>query len=124
MDDLTKDVEVFAVKAIMLACAVRLRHGHIETQLRENVAGLEKVESVLKKQNRALSKQVELLQATIEKNRKVVEHTEQCLHHNIDLRSREMRSLRRLRSFVKRQQPWRRPGLRNWRNQRLLRWIV
>jgi hypothetical protein len=33
MDDLTKDVEVSAVKAIMLACAMCLRHGHVETEL-------------------------------------------------------------------------------------------
>jgi hypothetical protein len=37
MDDLTKDAEVSAVKAIVLARAVRLRHGHIETELREKL---------------------------------------------------------------------------------------
>jgi hypothetical protein len=41
----------------------------------------------LKKQNHALSKQVESLQAMVEKNRKVVEDVEQCLHRNIDLHS-------------------------------------
>jgi hypothetical protein len=37
MDDLTKDVEVSVVKAIMLVCATRLHHGHVEMELWEKL---------------------------------------------------------------------------------------
>lgn len=88
MDNLTKDVEVAAVKAIMLARAAWLCHGHIETELREKVVGLEKAASDLKRENRDLSKLVESLQATIEKNKSVIEEAELCLSCNIALQSK------------------------------------
>ena len=40
-DHLTKDLEVSTVRSITLFCAMRRRHGHIETDLREQIVELE-----------------------------------------------------------------------------------
>ena len=42
IDHLTKHLEVTGVQAIMLAQAMCLHHGHIETELQEQVEKLEK----------------------------------------------------------------------------------
>ena len=42
VDDLTKDVEVAGVRAIMLARAICQHHGYVETELKEQLASLEK----------------------------------------------------------------------------------
>ena len=38
MDHLTEDIKVTGVRAIMLAQASRRHHGHVETELKEQVA--------------------------------------------------------------------------------------
>lgn len=52
VDNLTTDVEVAGIRALLLARNVRLCHGHIETELQEKAAALEKSESDLKASNK------------------------------------------------------------------------
>ena len=54
VDDLTMDLEVAGIRAIMLAWVARLRHGHVETDLQEKVASLEKAKAELKTMNKEL----------------------------------------------------------------------
>ena len=61
VDDLTMDLEVAGIRAIMLARAARLRHGHVETELQEKVSDLERAKPDLKAVNKELTGQVESL---------------------------------------------------------------
>jgi hypothetical protein len=68
VDDLTIDLEVSGIRAIMLARAARLHHGYVETKLQEKVSKLERAKADLKVVNKELMGQVESLQASIEKD--------------------------------------------------------
>ena len=85
VDDLTEDVEVASVRAIMLARAMRRRHGYVGTKLKEQLVSLEKEKVDLKARNRELSGQVGSLEASIVKNKALVEDAEVCLSRNVDL---------------------------------------
>ena len=54
VDDLTMDLEVAGIRAIMLARVARLHHGHVETDLPEKVDSLEKAKAELKTMNKEL----------------------------------------------------------------------
>ena len=60
-------------------------HGHVETELKEQVASLEKEKVDLKARNKELYGQVGLLEASIAKNKALVEDVEACLSGNVDL---------------------------------------
>lgn len=55
MENLTTDLEVSGIRAIMLARAARLHHEHVETNLQEKVSALEKSEADLKTANSELT---------------------------------------------------------------------
>ena len=61
------------------------RHGHVETELKERVASLEKEKVDLKARNKELFGQVGSLEASIARNKALVDDVEACLSHNIDL---------------------------------------
>jgi hypothetical protein len=67
IDHLTEDLEVSAMRFLMLARAARRHHGHIETDLHERITKLEKLkkEAVreLRSKNKDLKQWVETLEA-------------------------------------------------------------
>ena len=97
VDHLTEDVEVAGVRAIMLARAARRPHGHVETELKERVASLEKEKVDLKARSKELSGQVVPLEASIARNKVLVEDAEACLSHNVNLNVELKRKYKDLR---------------------------
>ena len=64
---------------------MRQHHGHVETELKERVASLEKEKVDLKVRNKELSGQVGSLESSIARNKALVEDAEACLSRNVDL---------------------------------------
>ena len=87
VDHLTEDLEVAGIRAIMLAQAARRHHGHVKTELQEQVLLLEKVKVDLNIKNKELKGQVESLEATIAKNKDLVDDAQALLGQNLDLRA-------------------------------------
>jgi len=85
VDDLTEDVEVAGVRTFMLAWAARRCHGYVKTELKEQLASLEKEKVDLKARNQELFGQVGSLEASIAKNKALAENVEACLSCNVDL---------------------------------------
>ncbi|XP_066351472.1 autophagy-related protein 23-like [Miscanthus floridulus] len=107
VDHLTEDIEVAGVRAIMLAQATRWRHGHVETELKEPIASLEKEKDDLKARNKELSGQVGSLEASIARNKALVDDMEACLSRNIDLNVELKRKDEDLRKAEdSRKKPW------------------
>ena len=61
------------------------RHGHVETELKERVASLEKEKVDLKARNKELFGQVGSLEASIARNKALDEDADACLCCNVDL---------------------------------------
>lgn len=85
MDDLTRDTEVAGIKALLLDRGARLRHGHVEAELKEKLVSSSKCEKELKAKNVTLSRQVKELEEKIEKGKKTLAEVEECMNRNIDL---------------------------------------
>jgi hypothetical protein len=85
VDHLTEDPEVASIRAIMLARAARRRHGHVETEMQEQVSVLEKAKVDLETESKVLKGQVGSLEATIVKNKDLVDDAQALLGHNLDL---------------------------------------
>jgi hypothetical protein len=64
---------------------VRASMGHVETELKERVASLEKEKVDLKVRNRELLGQVGSLEASVVRNKALVEDAKACLSCNVDL---------------------------------------
>lgn len=56
MDELTRDIEVAGIKALLLAQGARLCHGHVEAELKEKLASSSKLEKELKVTNDTLAR--------------------------------------------------------------------
>lgn len=89
----------------MLARAMHRCHGHVETELKEQIASLEKEKVDLKAKNRELSGQVGSLEDLIARNKALVDDAEACLSHNVDLNvelKRKDKDLKRAKDSRKR----------------------
>jgi hypothetical protein len=87
VDHLMEDLEVASIRAIMLTQATRWHHGHVKTELQEQVLVLEKARVDAKVEIKELKGQVESLEATIAKNKDLVNDAQALLNRNLNLRA-------------------------------------
>lgn len=85
MDDLTCDIEVYSIRALLLVRGAHIRHGHAVTELKEQLtsAGVEKKK--LEGANDSMLKRVEELEAKVERDKKAAAESFDLMNRVIDL---------------------------------------
>lgn len=88
MDDITRDVEVNAIRALLLARGARIRHGHAMTEYKEKLTSAEEEKKKkITEERDSLAKRVEELEAQIAKDKKLVAEASGAMDRIIDLGS-------------------------------------
>lgn len=87
MDETTKDIEVNAIRSLLLARGARIRHGNAMAEYKERLGSALECEKKATEENESLKKKVQELETQIEKNKDVVTEASGAMNRIIDLRS-------------------------------------